>query len=164
MDKEDGMIFLHTLDKVLSGEKTATSRLWKEDWFFPSDEYDRDVKSVVLSRKAWDAGKIRKLYYVGQILSAQPNRGQKGVAKIRILQLQKRDVRSYSEAEIAAEGYGSALEFYKVWYGMHLPPFLRLLTEEWVTPDKWLEMLSPQIAKHNTALFIRFELVQEGKS
>jgi hypothetical protein len=163
MDKEDGMIFLHTLDKVLSGEKTATSRLWKEDWFFPSDEYDRDVKSVVLSRKAWDAGKIRKLYYVGQILSAQPNRGQKGVAKIRILQLQKRDVRSYSEAEIAAEGYGSALEFYKTWYGMHFPAYVKLLDEGRVTAEWWLDSMKAQIAKHNTALFIRFELVQEGQ-
>jgi hypothetical protein len=157
------MLFMHTIDKVLTGTKTATSRLWKDDYVFSWSDYE-EPNQVVLSQKAWNEGKIRKLYYVGQVISAQPARGQKGVAKIRILALQKRDVRSYSEAEIAAEGYGSALEFYKVWYGMHLPPFLRLLTEEWVTPDKWLEMLSPQIAKHNTALFIRFELVQEGKS
>jgi hypothetical protein len=156
------MLFMHTIDKVLTGTKTATSRLWRTEW---GTLEDMNGNIAIVYGKAPDSGKRRrKLYYIGQAVSAQPKRGAKGVAKIRILALQKRDVRSYSEAEIAAEGYGSALEFYKVWYGMHLPPFLRLLTEEWVTPDKWLEMLSPQIAKHNTALFIRFELVQEGKS
>jgi hypothetical protein len=152
------MIFQFTIDKVLSGEKCATSRLWKDDWFIPSDEYDRDIKNVILSLKAWDAGKIRHLYRVGQILSVQPARGQKGIAKIKVLELTKRDVRSYTDDDIRAEGFSDRLSFYRTWYEMHFPSYLKLLSDGYVDYDWWMESRRAQIPEKNTALFIRFVL------
>lgn len=154
------MIFQHTIDKVLSGEKCQTSRIWKDDYTFSWDEYDRDLRDVVLSMKAWDAGKIRHLYRVGQLLSVQPARAQKGVAKLRILELAKRDVRDFTDEDIAREGFEDRLSFFRVWYGMHFPPYLKLLNDGFVTEDWWLESMKAQAPEKNTALVIKFELVQ----
>lgn len=117
------MLFIHTIDKVLSSEKTQTSRLWKDDYTFSEDENDRELPNVVLSLKAWEMGKIRRLYQAGQVLSVQPNRGQKGIAKIRVLSLARRDVRNFSYDDLIAEGFGDSDSpftwFFNVWTDMH---------------------------------------------
>src|SRR5690348_12450666 len=119
------MIFQHTLPQVLAGQKTQTSRIWKEDYTFSCDEYDRDLRDVVLSMKAWDAGKIRRLYQVGSILSVQPNRGSKGIARIHILELAKRDVRDFTKEDIQREGFAYKHEFIETWIKMHDKPLWR---------------------------------------
>lgn len=153
------MIFQHTIEHVLAGRKSQTSRIWKDDYFFPSDEYDRTIKDVVLSRKAWDAGNIRHLYRVGQELAAQPARGQKGVARIRILELAKRDVRDFTQDDIVREGFTDERGFIQVWASMH---------------DRWLWKLAMRQTfdfynavrarpyEFYQALVIRFELVSEA--
>lgn len=153
------MIFQKTLDQVLSGGKVQTSRLWKDDYTFPSDEYDREWPNVVLSMKAWEMGKIRRLYQVGQVLSVQPNRGQKGIAKIRVTELARRDVRNFTDEDIRREGFETRLGFYKVWYGMHFPSFVKLLEDDFVTEDWWLDSIKAQAKTHNDALVITFELL-----
>lgn len=155
------MIFQHTLDKVLSGEKCQTSRFWKDDYLFPSDYYDNEIRDVVLSRKAWDAGKVRHLYRIGQVLSVQPKRSAKGVAKIRITELARRDVRDFTDEDIQREGFESRLDFFITWYYMHFPEYLKLLAQDYVTPEWWLDAMKGQIPEKNTALVIRFELVKD---
>lgn len=155
------MLFIHTLDKVLSGAKTQSSRIWKDDYFFPSDYYDREIRNVVLSRKAWDAGKVRHLYRIGQVLSVQPQRGARDVAKIRITQLAKRDVRDFTDEDIQREGFTSADDFYKIWYGMHFPAYVKLLAEGYVNYDFWVESRKAMIPEKNTALVLNFELVKD---
>lgn len=156
-------IFQHTIDKVVSGSKVQTSRIWKDDYVFSWSDYE-EPNQIVLSQKAWDAGKIRKLYYVGQTLSVQPSRGAKGVAKIRITGLAKRDVRDFTAEDIRREGFlptkSGFVDFYRVWYGMHFPAYVKLLDDNYVNADWWLDSMKAQIAKHNTALVIRFELVE----
>jgi hypothetical protein len=153
------MIFQHTINDVLSGAKTQTSRIWKDDYFFPSDYCDKTVYSTLLSRKAWGNNKVRRLYHVGQILSAQPNRGAKGVAKIRILELAKRDVRDFTDEDIAREGFVDRLDFFITWMYMHSKPYLKLLANEMVTEEWWLDSMKVQVPELHTALVIRFELV-----
>lgn len=153
------MLFIHTLDKVLSGEKVQTSRIWKDNYLFPSDYYDNEIRDCVLSRKAWDAGKIRHLYRIGQILSCQPARGAKGVAKILITELARRDVRDFSYEDIVREGFGNSNSpftwFFNVWADMHDKSLSKTLQRIGITA------LSDRPSELYTALVIRFELVKD---
>lgn len=153
------MIFQHTWESVLSGRKSQTSRIWKDDYFFPSDYYDKTIYNHLLSLKSWDAGKPRTLYRVGQTLAVQPARGKKAIARIKVLELAKRDVRNFDALDIAYEGFDTRLDFYKVWVGMHFPAYLKLLEDNYVTSDWWLDATRGQVANHWTALVIRFELL-----
>jgi hypothetical protein len=161
------MIFQHTIDSVLAGRKSQTSRLWKEDWAFPHDEYDSPVCDYVYSLKSYRAGGSRRPYRVGQTLAIQPARGKAGVGKIRITGLAKRDVRDFTSEDIRREGFSttksSFVEFYRTWYSMHFPQYVRLLDEGRVTEDWWLDAMKAQVAAKNMALVINFELVQEGE-
>lgn len=165
------MIFQHTIDSVLSGEKTQTSRIWKDDYTFSCDEYDRELPNVILSMKAFDAGKIHRLYQVGQVLSVQPARGQKGVAKIRILELAKRDVRSFTFAEIEKEGFEHAQDFIQLWAQMHDKAYYTTMPVKTFDGnsydsvyEKWLRGFSERPTEFYQALVIRFELAQGEQS
>jgi hypothetical protein len=149
-------IFQHTIDKVLSGEKTATSRLWKDDYVFSWSDYEKP-NQIVLSQKAWEKGKIRKLYYVGQILSVQPNRGAKGIAKIRVMELAKRDVRLFWPEDIRNEGFKRRNEFLQVWISMHDKQVWRDTLNK--TGVDYKHAVDQRPAALYQALVIRFELV-----
>ncbi len=152
------MMFLHTLPQILSGQKTQSSRIWKDDYFFPSDYYDKTIYTTLLSHKAWDAGKVRTLYRLGQILSVQPSRGVKGVAKIKILELAKRDVRDFDESDIAREGFPNRTWFLHTWTEMH--DKLMHNTLDYAALEAWHEALKTRPAQYYTALVICFELME----
>lgn len=88
------MIFSHTWEKVLSGEKTQTRRLKKP-------------------------GQKRSVYKVGQTYAVQPGRGKKAVARIRITDIWEEDVRRISEKDVLAEGFLERRDFLGVWCKMH---------------------------------------------
>ncbi|MBL8157307.1 MAG: hypothetical protein JNM70_24255, partial [Anaerolineae bacterium] len=74
------MIFAHTLDKVICGEKWQTRRLVK-----PGETFDADQRRVLKEGK-------RTLYEIGKSYAVQPNRGKKAVARIVLTGLRKEQV------------------------------------------------------------------------
>ncbi len=124
------MIFQHTIDNVLNGTKTQTSRIWKGNYVFSSNESDKWMYCVYSS----NTSPMRRVYQVNQIHGVQPGRGKKSVAHIKITHLEKRMVHTFTDADIVREGFANRAEFLKVWRAMH--------------------------GMEQMALVIRFELVQ----
>lgn len=154
------MIFSETWEEVLSGEKTQTSRLWKDDYFFPSDERDKTIYTHLLSLKAWESGKIRTLYRVGQTLAVQKARGAKGIARIRILELARRDVRTFTDEDFYRET-GNETDsrdtlFWLTWLSMHDKPVYKQFSDIQYLKD----VLEGREVKRYDALVIRFELIE----
>jgi hypothetical protein len=152
---------------VLNKTKTQTSRIWQPGYLLSWNSNPSVAEIATYSALfKLDGIRSRKLHYLDQVLSVQPARGAKGVAKIRVTELAKRDVRDFATEDIRREGFATTkagfIEFYRVWYGMHFPAYVRLLDEKRVTPEWWLEAMSAQIDTHNLALVIRFELVTEA--
>jgi hypothetical protein len=73
------MIFAHTLDQVIQGQKWQTRRLVKAS--------DCLVEGVAIQR-----GTNRILYAVGKTYAVQPNRGKKAVARILLTGLRRERV------------------------------------------------------------------------
>lgn len=61
----------------------------------------------------------KRLHYGGQIVAAQPGRNMKGDGRIRIIEIQKQDVRNITNNDARAEGFYHALDFMITWCGMH---------------------------------------------
>jgi hypothetical protein len=153
------LIFQHTINQVLSGAKTQTSRIWKADYSALQDWNGRI--GIVYSKR-------RKLYYFGQELSVQPARGKTGVARIRITELAKRDVRDFTQEDIEREGFRHRHEFFEVWVQMHDKPLWKWsqkfpelgFMSELRDKGEWHVKRNP---KDYLALVIRFELLEEIK-
>lgn len=109
------MIFQATLDLVLAGLKTETSRIAK-----PGERLvEINGKRTILTA----SGRIK--YQVGQVRAAQPGRTQKGVARIRITELRdKYPVRNCSletaGREVGIEaGLYAYYKFMEIWNSVH---------------------------------------------
>ncbi len=113
------MIFQHTLDAVLDGTKTQTSRVWKDNYV---SVVEGDNNITVISKSSG-----RRLYYVGQEHAVQPKRGASGVGRIRITSLGKRNVSFFDAEDIRREGFQNMAEFLSVWRGMHKSNYLALV-------------------------------------
>lgn len=102
------MIFQHTIDKLLSGEKTQTRRLasWRDGHHGKATRMDL----TILSAKNWEVGKT---------YAVQPGRGKKAVGRIRITRIEYQDVRDISYPDVQSEGFSSRVEFWQTWCGMH---------------------------------------------
>lgn len=108
------MIFAHTLDKVLSGEKSQTRRIRKPgDEFFPEDLGD----AAAVMHKGFSA--YRLMWEVGKTYAVQPGRGKPAVARIQIVNIRREDVREISDADVKAEGFETASDFFMTWCKMH---------------------------------------------
>lgn len=105
------MIFRHTWEKVLSGEKTETRRLIGP----------RDVDCTDYFPSAVMTDMCRIKYQVGKFYAVQPGRGKPGVAQIQMLDIYAEDVRSITENHVKAEGYENAMYFFSTWLSMHDP-------------------------------------------
>ncbi|MEO8609047.1 MAG: ASCH domain-containing protein [Chloroflexota bacterium] len=102
------MIFAHTLDKILCGEKRQTRRLVK-----PNEElFQADLPVYVKSGK-------RTVYQVGKSYAVQPNRGKKSVARIVLTGLRKESVKAISTEDALAEGFLSREDFFATWRTIH---------------------------------------------
>lgn len=103
------MIFQHTIDLVLSGQKTQTRRIVKNG---ERPIYDRwQIKSIRAGR--------RLKWKVGKTYAVQPQRGAKGVARIELLEIRRQDVRDISDEDVLAEGFAGRDQFLNVWRQMH---------------------------------------------
>lgn len=148
------MIFQHTWEKVLSGEKTQTRRLIKPDEAWATDKNDYPLHTIVLSG-------IRRKYIVGRVYGVQPGRGKKVIAHICIHNIRKEDVRNISDSDVKAEGFWGRIEFLDTWIAMHdkrfLDDFKRLTL---VAHARGIEALNSRPSNRYMAWVLTFKLVQ----
>jgi hypothetical protein len=97
------MIFAHTLDKVISGDKWQTRRFAN-----PGDTFTDGDKRVIDARN-------RTVYETGRSYAVQPNRGKKAVARIVLTGLRKESVSAITEEDAIAEGFVSREHFLATW-------------------------------------------------
>lgn len=126
------MIFQHTWEKVLSGEKTQTRRLR-----LPGDkamggwiEAPSATSSGIMGDTAYIWRNYNTIYQVGKTYAVQPGRGKKAVARIQITGIRSEDVRSLSINDLYAEGFDEYLHFMMTWMQMHDKPAHRYLESE----------------------------------
>lgn len=103
------MIFAHTLDRVLGGEKWQTRRVIKAD-----EQLTRTDGKV----RVEVPGK-RVVYEVGKSYAVQPGRGKHAVARIVLTGIRRESVAAISNFDAAAEGYRSREAFLKTWHAIH---------------------------------------------
>jgi len=101
------MIFAHTFDKIVQGEKWQTRRLVKQD-----EKFDKECQRVMRMGK-------RIVYEVGKSYAVQPNRGKKAIARILLTKIRCDPVEAISEADAVAEGFSSRKAFIQTWYSIH---------------------------------------------
>ena len=97
------MIFQYTLEQVLSGTKTATSRLAKPG---ETAEYGQDGRIEAVKTHGRDK------YRVGKTYAVQPSRNESSVARIRLLGIKQQRVSETSVEEAKMEGFASREEFF----------------------------------------------------
>ena len=129
------MIFQHTWEKVLSGEKTQTRRIVK-----PGDGFTTPLSVGVVGRYRGHVittipnyakpspgfnniysvcnGK-RTVYQVGKDYAVQPGRGKPAVARIEIVNIRREHVRRISREDAKAEGFVNQYDFFYTWVAMH---------------------------------------------
>jgi hypothetical protein len=94
------MIFQHTWQKVLSGQKTQTRR--------PARDMDRLWTCETKPEKVlWRGNKVK--WRTGQSYAVQQGRNKKAIARIRLLDIRYQLLGNVSEEEGRAEGF-SGLE------------------------------------------------------
>lgn len=126
------MLFIHTLDKVLSGQKTQTRRIVKSgdaELVKPirTDRVSFQRNLMYVAYPADDVREItgverngRRFWNVGCDYAAQPARGKAAVARIRITAIERnKNVRMLTSQEAMYEGFDSSAEFWAVWCQMH---------------------------------------------
>lgn len=111
------MIFQHTWQKVLDGTKTQTRRLRKPGQYWATNSDDTYIHTAVLRDKFTDNRAI--VYAVGKTYAVQPGRGKCAVARIKLLEIRRVDVRKMTSADVIAEGFSSQDEFIRTWAAMH---------------------------------------------
>ena len=155
--------FGHTLDKVLSGEKTATSRIVK-----PGDAaHSLTTGEIFAVSRHCQTGLDRLIYALGKDYAIQPGRGQKAVGRFLVTGIERYDVRTITHERARLEGFSGVFAFLDVWTSMHDPTFhARWAGELRYGGDKVVNMLDAlanrQAAKYD-AWWLTFELVSEAK-
>jgi hypothetical protein len=127
------MIFAHTLDKVICGEKWQTRRIVKA-----GEAFDLSQQRVRVNDK-------RTVYEIGKTYAVQPNRGKKAIARIRLTDVRREKIGVISEADARAEGFASRDEFLKTWRDIHGSK-ADLKIEVWVLEFE-LDTLHPEAIK-----------------
>lgn len=123
------MGFIFTPDnllKVQAGTKTQTRRPQKNDGhrkdFAAYANGDLSVISAVVNAEIEPEGGIARVkWQVGHRYALIPKRGQCGVGFLRLLAIKDEDVRSISAADVKAEGFDAAYQFWRVWCGFYDP-------------------------------------------
>lgn len=128
------MIFQHTWEKVLSGEKTQTRQLsapYADGFSIAGKEmigFPNGVLSVMHGDKSDEKWNVK--YQVGKAYSVQPGRGKKAIARIEITDIHYEDVREISDEDVKAEGFDSTTQFLETWTQMHDVPALGYLNAD----------------------------------
>lgn len=154
------MIFQHTWQKILSGEKTQTRRIVKDgdalSWVKQMAGYcvALPIQKPIIARDG------RYLYQVGKTYAVQPARGQKAIARIRITSIKQGDVRHISHADVLSEGFSSKREFLTVWFQMH-DPYMLPLADAIFASGEAMRTFRDRPAELYNAWVLGFELVKE---
>lgn len=149
------MIFQHTINKVLAGEKSQTRRLVK-----PGETLAGDGSEV-------RHGFGRLKWAVGRTYAVQPGRGQSGIARIRLTAIRREDVRDIAFPDVRAEGFRNLNEFLETWVTMHDPVAAEYIRERDLirhSPDSIdvLKYLATRPAQRYDAWALTFKLVEES--
>lgn len=159
------MIFQHTWQQVIDGSKTQTRRIVKPDdvalnyWLNPIQDYWRESDKTIgavqrNSRVLWNIAK--------QSYAVQPARGKKQIARIRITDIWREDVRRISLEDAIAEGYPMQLPedayngFFDTWVQMHDKAFWR----KYARHNDFYYMMDERPAQYYQAWALTFELVE----
>lgn len=133
------MIFAHTWERVLTGEKTQTRRLVKQQTVPSHDGKEGNTdgewlytppggKPTVFFSKPCKPGTgfwglpytpARAKWVVGRTYAVQPGRGKKQVGRILLTEIRREDVREISFDDVRREGFVSKVQFFEVWMQMH---------------------------------------------
>lgn len=152
------MLFIHTWEKVLSGEKTQTRRIAKPGETLKAGTLfnSRGIK--------WD---------MGRVYSVQPGRGLKSVGNIQVVRISyDEDVRLISEENARAEGFADKKEFLLVWSAMHDKAFFKsysgfYLGTAGLAEEQWYERKYQEIflrpAHFYDAWVLEFKLVKDSE-
>lgn len=100
------------VEKILAGEKTVTRR--------PAKTQMGDLVTATTRPEAQAACR----YEVGKTYAVQPGRGKKGVARIRVLDVDRYELDLIGDIDAAREGFGGWEEFRDYWralYGSYDP-------------------------------------------
>lgn len=146
------MIFQHTIDKVLSGEKTQTRRLSTHHAGSFYDEHWGAVYNTLTGMPVW---------VVGKDYAAQPGRGKAAVARIRIVEIRQENVRDISHQDAVAEGFVSRTHFMLLWTKMHDPEHYKRYPTTGQQSLAWEQgILADRPAKFYSAWALTFRLVK----
>lgn len=161
------MIFQHTIDKVLSGEKTQTRRIVKLNHHALNiwrTELGDDLRVGMLG----DGNRIgivqssgRDMWRVLSDYAVQPGRGKPAVARIRITNIRQEDVRGITPEDARAEGFVSSTHFMLIWTKMHDPQHYNRYPTTGQQSLAWGNgVLENRPSELYTAWVIQFELVK----
>ena len=103
------MIFQHTHEQVMSGQKTRTMRLVNKG--------DVQVCGQIIANFGTDQARIR--FMENKTYSVQPGRGQKSIGSIRVTEINSVSPNQLTISEIFEEGFQTRAEFYRAWKKMH---------------------------------------------
>lgn len=144
------MLFIHTWEKVLSGEKTQTRRIVKPGDYLVNTGFavcrNTGQRERIDERGNWDVKHI-PVYEIGKQYAVQPGRGKAAVGRIQITNIRREDVRYISDADVKAEGFDGLgfdiryFNFMQTWAGMHDPAFVfwydpRIVDYMWYTSKR----------------------------
>lgn len=99
---------------------------------------------------------------VGHTYAVQPARNRKAVARIRITEICREDVRHIGAEDVVAEGFLSRFAFWRVWCGMHDKAALPLVNDALnggAASKAWHERPDERYQ----AWVLSFELVKENE-
>lgn len=175
MESERGveMIFQHTWEKVLSGEKTVTSRLPKEgETALVVDTEMRGAAKIPVERvvpfdqvQKWDevqtvytaSGRVK--WRVGGIYAVQPSRNQKGVARIRILKMWREDVRYAKFGTLMDEGFSTPSALLEIWFKINDTPMSELYEAGDPRTLEFVQQMNARPKDRYDSWRLKFELV-----
>ena len=115
------MIFIYTIDKVLSGEQTQTRRIVRDGEYIEELYYDGYQMYVYTPSRRCVYGTFHSVLYP-TTYAVQPGRGKKAVARIQIVNIRREDVRQISDEDVKAEGFDNKLQFLETWVRIHDHP------------------------------------------
>jgi hypothetical protein len=118
------MIFQHTWEKVIAGEKTQTRRIVKPGQRLVEEFYDWPFRHVYDNNDRLVYATYTPLNIATGRYAVMPARGVRGlrkVADIEITRIRREDIREISEADAIAEGFALCPEysFWRTWCKMH---------------------------------------------
>lgn len=117
------MIFMKTIDLVLSGRKTQTLRLAHlNDVLGPFSKKTAVIATVYDGAKGMMQYRYRPRWVVGRTYAVQPGRCMPAAGRIRVTDLSEiLDPLKVDLAFIRREGFDSAEPYLRIWHELHGP-------------------------------------------